>query len=382
MTSPSGSGSPAGPRAAVPGGLRVGRVLGVPVHVAPTWFLFAAFVVLTYGPALSGELGTARAYTAAGSFALLLLASVLLHEVGHCVVARAFGLPVRSITITFLAGLTEITEPPQTPAREYAVAVVGPMVSLLLAAVGAGVSPLFESGSLPHLLCIGLAATNGVVALFNLLPGLPLDGGRVLRAGVWQLTGDPDRSTVVAAWGGRVVAVVLVPLLVLVGMPATGLGEPSLTTALFTGLVAAFVFAGSTAALQRARVVQRLPRGTVGELARPALAVPAQLPLAEAVRQAHEAGLHAVVVVDAHGRPEAVVNEAAVVATPPHRQPWVSVGDLARRLEDGLRLDPSLGGEDLLTALRTTPATEYLVRGDRLAVLSTADVGRRVGLRG
>jgi Zn-dependent protease len=362
------------------GGFRVGRVLGVPVFVAPSWLLFAAFVVLVYGPALSDQLGTVRAYTAAGSFAVLLLLSVLLHEVGHCVVARAYDLPVRSITVTFLAGLTEITEPPQTPAREYAVAVVGPMVSLLLAGVGAGLTPLFEPASLPHLLALGLAATNGVVAAFNLLPGLPLDGGRVLRAGVWRLTGDPERSTVVAAQAGRAVAVVVVPAVVLLGLPAAGLGRPTVATAVFTALVAAFVFAGATASLRRAQVVQRLPRGSVGALARPALAVPATLPLSEAVRQAHEVGRQAVVVVDAAGRVEAVVSEAAVAATPEHRRPWVSVADVSRRVDGERLLDPSLGGEALLSALRRSPAAEHLVRpstGEVPAVLVTADVALR-----
>ena len=359
-------------------GIRLCRVRGVPVYVAPSWLLFAALVLVVYGPGLSDLLGPVRAYVAAGSFALLLLVSVLLHEIGHAVVARAFDLPVRSITVTFLAGLTEITEPPQTPAREYAVAVIGPMVSLLLAGVGAGLTPLFEVGSLPYLLALGFAATNGVVAAFNLLPGLPLDGGRVLRAGVWQLTGDAARSTVAAAQAGRVVAVVVVPAVVLLVLPAVGLGGPTLTSAVFTVLVAAFVFAGATAALWRAQLVQRLPAGTAGALARPALAVPADLPLAEAVRQAHDGGCTAVVIVDAEGRLDAVVSEAAVAATPPERRPWVSAASVARSVRDIPVLDPSLGGEALLAALRRTPASEHLVHtgGDLPAVLVSADVAR------
>ena len=372
MTTPTGPGPT--------GGLRVGRVLGVPVFVSPTWLLFAAFVVLVYGPALTDQLGSTRAYVAAASFAVLLLLSVLLHEVGHCVVARAFDLPVKSITVTFLAGLTEITESPQTPAREYAVAVVGPMVSLLLAGIGAGLTPLFESGSLPHLLAIGVAATNGVVAAFNLLPGLPLDGGRVLRAGVWKLTGDAERSTLAAAHAGRVVAVAVVPV-VLVLLPAVGLGRPSVTSAVFAVLVASFVFAGASASLRRAQLVQRLPRGTAGSLARPALPLPATMPVSEAVRHAHEAGLHAVVVLDSSGEVDAVVSEAAVAATPESRRPWITLAEVARRVDPTQVLDPSLGGEDLLAALRRAPAAEHLVRplvGDVPAVLVTADVARLV----
>ncbi len=392
MTSPAPSPGPAAPRpaaAAVPGpppppapvplpsGLRVGRVLGVPVLVSPSWLVFAVFVLVSFGPLLADQHGRTSGYVAAGAFAVLLLVSVLLHEIGHCVVARALGLPVRSITVTFLAGLTEITEPPQTPAREYAVAVVGPMVSLLLAGLGWAGRDLFDAGTLPFLLMSIVAVSNGLVAVFNLLPGLPLDGGRVLRAALWRLTGDPERSTRAAAWAGRGVAVVLVPLLLLGALPAAGLSDISVGTVLFTALMAAFLYVGATATLQQARLVQRLPRASVDRLARPAITVSADVPLAEAVRRAQQAQVRGVVVVDGSGRPQAVVHEAAVLATPEERRPWVPVSSVARTLEDGLELDASLTGEPLLEAMRRTPASEYLVRDPRtgsLRVLAAEDV--------
>jgi Zn-dependent protease len=293
------------------------------------------------------------------------------------VVARAFGLPVRSITVTFLAGLTEITEAPQTPAREYAVAVVGPPVSLLLAALGWAGRDLFQPGSLPFLLMTVVAASNGLVAAFNLLPGLPLDGGRVLRSAVWRLTGDPDRATRAAAWAGRVVALVVVPVLLLGVLPAVGLGEVSVGTVLFAGLVSAFVYAGASATLQQAQLSARLPRASVAALARPALALPGDLPLSEAVRRAQSADVRAVVVVDSTGRPSAVVSEAAVQAVPEDRRPWVPVASVARGLTDGLLLDPSLTGERLLEAMRRTPASEYLV-ADAPADPSAAHAALRV----
>ena len=361
-------------------GVRVGRVLGVPVLVSPSWLLFAAFVLLTYGPALTEDFGTTRGYIGAGAFAVLLLVSVLLHEIGHCVVARAFGLPVRSITITFLAGLTEITEPPQTPAREYAVAVVGPMVSLLLAVLGLASLQLFEPGSLPYLLAAVVAVSNGLVAGFNLLPGLPLDGGRVLRAAVWHVTGDPARATRAAAWAGRLVALVGVPVILLGVLPLVGLSQPTLPTVLFTALVAAFIYAGATASLRRADYLARLPRASVAALARPALEVTAGLPLAVAVRRAQEAGLHALVVVDSSGRLQSVVNETAVLATPEERRPWVTVDAVSRTIEDGMVLAPTLAGEQLLEAMRATPASEYVVADPPrpVRVLVTADVAAAV----
>ena len=359
-----------------PGRLQIGRVVGVPIYLTPSWFLFAAFIVVTSAPPLVDRVGAVSAYVAAASFAVLLLLSVLLHEVGHCLVARAFDLPVRSITVTLLAGLTEITEPPQTPAREYAVAVSGPMVSLLLAGIGVASVPLFDG--LPRLICEGVAVTNGIVAAFNLLPGLPLDGGRVLKSIVWQVGGDAERATRASAWAGRVVALVVVPIVVLGVLPAYGYGSRGLTGVLVTALFGAYIYAAATASLRRSQIVARLPRVTVALLARPALAVPSSMPLAEAVRQAQELGARALVVVDSAGRLEAVVSEAYVTAVPLERRPWVTVGDGARRVEPGLLLDPALTGEELLAAMRRFPAPEYVVPGEPPRVLVSTDVAAAV----
>jgi len=355
--------------------VRIGRVVGVPVLLTPSWFIFAAFIVLTSASALRAQdVSTLSAYAAGVSFALLLLASVLLHEIGHCLVARSLRLPVRSITITLLAGLTEVTSPPRTPKDEYAVAISGPMVSLLLSACGVVAVPLFAPLTLPRLLCEGLAVTNGLVAAFNLLPGLPLDGGRVLRSIVWQLSGNPDRATRASAWSGRVIAVVVVPVLLIGVLPAIGVGSRDTTSVVFAALVGAFIYAGATATLRRSTAMSRLPAVTVDLLARPALAVAAQTPLGEAVRRAHEAGLRALVVTDSAGTLEGVVSESWVRQVPTERRPWVSVADGARRLEAGLLLPPDLVGEDLLAYMRATPASEYVVSGTPPRVVAAADV--------
>jgi hypothetical protein len=210
----------------------------------------------------------------------------------------------------------------------------------------------------------------------------------VLRSALWRLTGDPDRATRAAAWAGRIVAVVVVPVLLLGVLPAVGLSDVGVGTVLFAGLVSAFIYAGATATLQQARLATRLPRASVAALARPALAVAGDVPLAEAVRRAQSADVRAVVVVDSTGAPSALVSEAAVLATPEDRRPWVPVSSVARRLQDGLLLDPSLTGEQLLEAMRRTPASEYLVADppgpgsapgeQRLRVLVAADVAAAV----
>ena len=360
------------------GGVRLGRVVGVPVLVGPSWFLMAGLVTIAIYGALADSIGRGQAAVVGVSFAVLLGVSVLLHELGHCLVARGLGLPVRRITIGVMGGATEIDEA-QTPAREYAIAIAGPMVSLLLAGTGIGLRPLFDSDSLTYRLVDNLAITNGLLAAFNLLPGLPLDGGRVLRALLWRIGGDSGRATRGAAWAGRVVGIVVVPFVLVVVLPWAGYGTDYVTSLIWSVLIGSYIYGLATFALKRSQALSRLPNVTIVGLARPALRVPADMPLAEAVRRAHEAGAGGLVVVDAADHLEAVVSEAAVIATPEQRRPWVTVGSLARRLEPGLLLDARLGGEQLLAAMRAHPAAEYVAQdpttGD-VRVLSAEDVAK------
>jgi Zn-dependent protease len=343
----------------------------------------AAFLTVTIAAATADSVGSNQAYVVGASFAVLLGLSVLLHEIGHCVVARMFGLPVRRITIGFMAGATEITEPPQTPGREYAVAAAGPMVSLLLAGIGVGLRPLFDESSLSGRIVDNVAITNGLIAAFNLLPGLPLDGGRVLRSLVWKINGDPERATWAAAWAGRVVAVVVVPLLLVVVLPWAGYGSDTATNIIWSAVLAAYIYTLATATLRQSQTRSRLPQVTVARLARPALRVPADMPLAEAVRRAHSVNARGLIVVDASDRVEAVVSEAAVVATPEQRRPWVTVGTLSKRVEPAMVLDARLGGEALLQAMRANPAAEYVAQDPstgEVRVLVAADVAKAMAL--
>lgn len=358
--------------------LPVGRVLGVPVDIAPSWLLFFGLVVVLYGPTLGEREGSLGGYLAAAAFAVLLLGSVLLHEVGHCVAARLLRLRVRRITVSFLAGLTEITDPPPTPGRAFAVSGAGPLVSVLLAAAGfAGLALLPDVGSTGRTVVGLFALSNAGLAVFNLLPGLPLDGGGLLRALVWRLSGDPSTGTVVSAHAGRVLALAVLPLTALV-LPAAGV-RLSPVGLVISAVVAVFLFAGATASLRAARAERRLRGLDAGTLSRPALAVPASLPLDELLRRAHEARLYAVVVVDDAGRPAAVVSEVAVQAVPPHRLPWMTVGDVARPLGDGLLLRPELTGAELVEAVRRSPATEYVVATTPPRVLVANDLARAAG---
>ncbi|MEU1308630.1 site-2 protease family protein [Streptomyces cinnamoneus] len=391
-----GAGRPAGPGDRRPqrpkeagGGILMGRPFGVPVYVAPSWFLVAALITWVFGGQLDRvlpELGRAR-YLVALFFAVAFYASVLVHELAHTVAALRFKLPVRRIQLQFFGGVSEIEKESETPGREFVLAFVGPLLSLVLA--GAFYLGLLavEPESVPGVLLAGLMVSNLLVAVFNLLPGLPLDGGRMLRAVVWKISGKPMTGTVAAAWVGRALAVS-----VLVGLPLLthggGLGGSDsedfggvdmLTDALLAAILAAIIWTGAGNSLRMARLREHLPALRARALTRRAVPVEAATPLSEALRRANEAGARALVVVDGQGHPAALVREAAIVGVPEHRRPWVAVGTLAQDLKDGMRVPAELAGEELLEVLRATPATEYLVvedSGEVYGVLSAADVER------
>ncbi|MGW1023341.1 site-2 protease family protein [Streptomyces sp. NPDC002577] len=383
-----GQGGPGKPPRGPGGGLLMGRPFGVPVYVAPSWFLVAALITWVFGGQLDRvlpELGAAR-YLVSLFFAVAFYASVLVHELAHTVAALRFKLPVRRIQLQFFGGVSEIEKESDTPGREFVLAFVGPLLSLVLAAVFYAGMQTVEPGTVPGVLLAGLMISNLIVAAFNLLPGLPLDGGRMLRAVVWKITGKPMSGTVAAAWVGRALAIsVLVglPMLTQSGTLGSGAEEISgmdtVTDALLAAILAAIIWTGAGNSLRMARLREHLPELRARTLTRRAVPVTTDTPLSEALRRANEAGARALVVVDAHGDPLSVVREAAIVGVPEHRRPWVAVSGLAQELTDGMRVSAELAGEELLDALRATPATEYLVledTGEIYGVLSAADVER------
>ncbi|MFB9719883.1 site-2 protease family protein [Planobispora longispora] len=359
----------------------MGRPFGIPVYVSPTWFIVAAFITFSFQPVMQSRLphlSTEVSYLVALAFAVLLYASVLLHELAHCLVAKMYGLPVRRITLYLLGGVSEIEREPETPGREFMVAFAGPLLSLGLAGAGYATALFLDPQTVVGVLTFQLWAANLIVGIFNLLPGLPLDGGRMLRAGVWKITRSSGSGTIAAAWTGRGLAVLLVawPLvLALVSGQEPNLGMPLI----WSVLLASFIWFGATQALRTARMRARIPQVDARALARRAIVVTADVPLAEALRRKAEAEAGAMVVVDHEGRPTGIVNEVAVEATPEGRRPWVAVGSLARSLEPSLVLAADLRGEPLIDAMREAPAGEYLLverGGEIFGVLSTADVNR------
>jgi Zn-dependent protease/CBS domain-containing protein len=361
-----------------PGTLRIGQIGGVDVLVRSSWLVVAVIIAVMIAPSIEvAEPGLGGwKYVAGGAFAVLLYLSVLLHEMSHALMAKRYGLPVRSITLHFLGGVTEIQGEPDTPRREFGVSVVGPLTSIGVGLVFALLHFVTPSGLLQLAVDL-LAGANLVVGVLNLVPGLPLDGGRVLRAAVWKVTGNPHQGTIVAGWGGRIAAALALAYpfgrAVVTGEPTT------VSDYVFALIIAGFLWGGASSAIMSAKVRRRLPALRARVLARRALTVPHDLPLAEAVRRAQEEQAGSIVVLGADGRTSGIVNEAAVQATPEDRRPWLPVSAVARTLEPGLTLSADLSGEALIRAMQRTPASEYLLldeQGDVFGVLVTEDVDR------
>jgi Zn-dependent protease len=353
----------------------VGRFFGVPVYFAPSWLIIAALLTVYYAPIVRDVVpGVSRtsAYLLASGFAVLFALCVLAHELGHTAVSLALGNPVRRVVIFLLGGVSEIDREPERPRDEFLVAAAGPLVSVLITGAAALAYQFVQHASMPGVLILLLFWSNLIVAIFNLMPGLPLDGGRLVRAGVWAVAHSRLTGTRIGAWAGRAVAIILA-ISGLVADRATW----GFTAGLFSIALAAYLWFGAGQSLRAAELMDRVPRVNLETLLRPGLLVPSDLSVAEALRRAWSGNARGLVLVDASDTPRAIVDEAEIGAVPPDRRPWTQLSAVARPLEPGLVLRVDLAGDDLLAAVRATPAHEYLVvnsDGSPAGILATADL--------
>jgi Zn-dependent protease len=201
--------------------IRVGSLFGIPFYISPSWFLILGLVTWSYGDGLAAQfpdLTGASPLLLGLVTALLLFGSVLAHELGHSFVAIKQGIKVESITLFIFGGLASLEKESDTPAAAFWVAIAGPAVSLLLFGILTTIG--FTTGITGPLAAITavLAAINLSLGLFNLIPGLPLDGGNILKAIVWKVTGNPYKGVKIAsivgqAFGWVAIASGLLPLL-------------------------------------------------------------------------------------------------------------------------------------------------------------------------
>lgn len=311
--------------------LRIGRVGGTPVELH--WS--AAVGVVLLGLLLASSLLPALVpgqqpvgYVVAGTAAALgLLGSLLAHELAHTVVARRHGLPVRRVTLWLLGGLSELGAPPRTPSEEIRVSGAGPATSLLLGVLCGVAAAAVANVPLAAAALGWVALMNLLIGVLNLLPGTPLDGGRIAHGVIWGVSGDAERATRVAAGAGRLIGALLV---------ATG--AVLLLRGMWDGLWLAligWVLAGSAGAeLARATATERLGGLTLaGVMSRTPVTLPGWLTVAAALATLAEpdAARHRrYPVVDIEGGYQGVVTLRDLLAVPDDRRDEVRIRDAAR----------------------------------------------------
>ncbi|MBH8574841.1 site-2 protease family protein [Nostocaceae cyanobacterium CENA369] len=205
---------------------RIGSLFGIPLFLDPLWFVILGLATLNFGVAYQ-EWGTVTAWSAGIVMALLLFGSVLLHELGHSLAARSQGIKVNSITLFLFGGIAAIEEESKTPGKAFQVAIAGPLVSVALFLLLQLITTITPDTSPISMMIGDLARINLVLALFNLIPGLPLDGGQVLKAALWKVTGDRFQAVHLAAKAGQILGY---------GAIALGFAVDFFTRELVTGL--------------------------------------------------------------------------------------------------------------------------------------------------
>lgn len=346
-------------------GLRVARVGGVPVHIGASWLVLAAVVTVLTASNLS-SLGSA-AYVVGLGYALTLLAAVLVHEGAHAAAARALGLEVHRVVADLWGGHTAYDGRTVTPGTAAVIAVCGPLSNLALAGLAFLAGFLVGDGGVPGLLLGGAVWVNTLLAVFNLLPGLPLDGGQLVDAAVWRLTGRRDRGLAAAGWSGRVLAAGVVAVVLL--RPVTQGRAPDLFTVAWSVLIAGFLWSGATAAINNGRARRLLARARVRDVAGPVALLAPEAPIG-AVRTAGGVAI----CLDERGRPTLVL-----LPLPDHRSlddldPGTPLNAVATRVPDDCVVEarPEDDLTDVVLAMQST----------RWGVVVLTDGGRPWGVAG
>jgi Zn-dependent protease/CBS domain-containing protein len=366
--------------------LSLGRIAGVKVGI--NWSALAIVALIVVGLAtdlLPNEYPNRStvAYVAAALVAaVLFLASLLAHELAHAIVARRNGVEVESIVLWLLGGVAQLEGEPRTPGADFRIAVVGPLTSLALGAVFAAIGAIaaaLGAGGLAVGVLAYLAGTNILLAVFNLIPAAPLDGGRVLRAALWRRSGNREAAAVTAARAGR-----------FVGFAMVGLGLlQTLLTGTFSGvwlaLIGWFLISAATAEEQQARMGARLSGVRVADvMTRDPVVADGTMTLHDFVdRLAMSHQFSSYPLVDRGGRLTGLVTLNRVRAVPTSRRPDTRLQDIACPPEDVPTARPDEPLTALLARMRGCTDGRAVVvdePGRVIGIVSSTDISRALQL--
>ena len=357
------------------GSLTLFHIRGIPVRVHASWLvvygLIAWSLAVGYFPRVLPDVPLVTHWVTGLAAALLLFVSVFLHELSHSLVARRQGLGVSAITLHIFGGVSQLEDEPRSPGMEFRMAIVGPLTSFAIAIVASLAGRAAQSVPVLAAILGYLALVNAIVGAFNLVPGFPLDGGRVLRAALWKLKGDLRLATEMATRAGGAIAILLMILGVLRGFGGDFLGG------LWLVLIGLFLRQAGAAGYQEVLMRRVLEPLTVREvMTRDVVHVPPEMPVARAVDDVFWRRHVQTIPVVAGDRVVGILGIRQLGALPRERWAETAVGDVMQGIGESLTAAP---GDDLWAAFQKLSTNGLgrlaVVEGGRLVgYLSTKDV--------
>ena len=375
---------------------KIGRIFGIPIHVHASWLLVFFFVTWSlatgYLPDVLPGLSEPRYWGMGGVAALLLFASVLLHELGHSLVALRYRIPIGQITLFIFGGVAQMRKEPPHPWAEFLIAIAGPAVSFLLAGLCLGLVTLLEAipagVSMHGLAALGtlLGMVNTQLGLFNLLPGFPLDGGRALRAGLWAWSKDYYRATSQAALVGLLFGVsfgLFGALLLLGGLSGTTSSSLA-SSGGWIVLLGAFLFSAARGSRKQAAIRSSLAAVPVRELmVANVVALSPDITVEEAVNQYFLPYGYGGFPVVQDGRLVGVVGVRDVQAVRNSLWAFRRVADIMQTSDDEMVVAPDLSAMDALERMLALGAERLVVvqDGQLLGLVTRAAIGHFIEQR-
>jgi Zn-dependent protease len=332
---------------------QIGYALGIPIRVHASWFLIFSLVTWAlatdYLPDSLPGLSPERYWAMGGMAAVLLFLSVLLHELGHSYVALRYRVPIDRITLFIFGGVAHMRKEAPTPLAEFLIAVAGPAVSFVLGVACLGfvelMEPIQQQRGLRGLVILStlVGAVNVQLGLFNLIPGFPLDGGRVLRAGLWAWGKDFYRATKQASIVGLGFGIVFVLLgfTMLAGSAMGGAPKSMASNGSWIVLIGAFLFAAALTSRRQAAIRQSLAAVPIRDLmVTTVVSIPSQCTIEEAVNRYFQPYGYGGFPVLEDGRLVGLITVHEIQSVSSGVWPWRQVGQVMRPVSPSLMVEP------------------------------------------
>lgn len=349
-------------------GIKLGRIGGVPVYLSSSWFLITAVITVAIGMQLSNTvlIPNVAAYLMGFACAVVIALAVLVHEVAHALTARAFNWPDAHIVLTLMGGHTQFGSFKATPGASLLVALAGPISNFVLAGIAWLITLAPDLSLYVGLLLNFFIYANLLLGGFNALPGLPLDGGRLVESAVWKATGSQFKGTIASCWVGRVIAVGVV--FGFVALPLIKGQEPQLLTMVVGVMVAMFMWQATSQLIAHSKMMLNLPKVIAKDLMQPASAMLSKATVADVFTRRNSRGGD-VILVDPHGMPCGVVDAAALAKVSVEQAASVPALAVSRALGQGAVVAQDSDGRTLIDYLASVSSAEYAVIDERGAVV-------------